>query len=91
MFITYNDRGERIIFDGEALDYECLECGNKFERLIDYGCCCPNKWMRKQILEKSPTVCPNCHSRHVDRIRRGQSLYAMMCEREGRKPEEWED
>lgn len=91
MFITYNEQGERIIYDGEALDYECLECRSQFERLIDSGCCCPSEYWRKKCILESPTTCPKCNSRNVERIRKRKSLYAILCDKEGRKLEEWED
>ncbi|MBD5239830.1 MAG: hypothetical protein HDS64_08745 [Bacteroidales bacterium] len=90
MFITYNDKGERIIYDGEALDYKCLECGNKFERLIDSGCCCPGEYWRKLRIQENPTTCPKCNSRNVERIRDRRSLLVAIAELEGRKLEEWE-
>lgn len=90
MFINVNKKGERVIYDGEALDYECLECGNKFERLIDYGCCCPNESMRKKILEAHPTTCPECNSSSVERIRSERHL-AFMEIAKGRKLYEWEN
>lgn len=71
MFITYNEKGERIIYDGEALKYECKDCGHRFERLIDYECCCPNEYMREKILKEHPTICPECNSRSVERIYSG--------------------
>lgn len=93
MFITVNEQGKRIIKDGEALDYECKECGHKFERLIGYGGCCPSEYARKLRLEKDPTVCPACSSHNVKRIRTGagSNLRAIIRTREGRELEEWED
>lgn len=91
MFITFTDDGRRVIYDGEALDYKCLDCGNNFERLIDSGCCCPGEYIRKIRIQENPTVCPHCNSRNVERIRSGRSLSALIAEREGRKLEEWED
>ncbi len=95
MFITVNSKGKRVIYDGEALDYECCDCGRKFERLIDSGCCCPCEYIRKQEIEKNPTVCPHCNSRNVKRDRsgrKGTSLYEeLIRETEGRELEEWED
>lgn len=90
MFITYNKQGERIIYDGEALEYECMDCGHRFERLIDYGCCCPNEPMRKGILEEHPTICPECNSRNVERIRNKKHTEFMEIVK-GRKLYEWED
>ena len=89
MFITYSDRGERVIYDGEALNYKCLECGNKFERLIDSGCCCPGEYWRKLRIQKNPTVCPKCSSRNVERIR-NQKTAKFLESVYGRKLEEWE-
>lgn len=65
MVIVKGNDGRRVIIDGEALDYECHVCGNKFERFIDYGGCCPNAWERNKILKKNPTVCPACGSTDV--------------------------
>ena len=90
MFIAYNERGERIIYDGEALDYKCLECGNKFERLIDSGCCCPSVYWRKKRIQENPTNCPKCNSRNVERIRDPRCLLSFIAEQEGRKLEEWD-
>lgn len=89
MFVTVNERGQRVIYDGEALDYECRECGHKFERLIGYGGCCPSEYARKLRLEKDPTVCPECSSRNVKRVRSntGGDLRTFA----GRELEEWEN
>lgn len=38
MFIPYNKRGERIIYDGETLGYKCLDRGSRFDQLIDSRC-----------------------------------------------------
>lgn len=64
-FSYINGDGKRVIRDGEALAYECLDCGNKFERLIRYDCCYPEPEERKEILEKYPTICPACHSTNL--------------------------
>ena len=89
MFVTVNEHGDRVIFDGEALDYECKECGHKFERLIGYGGCCPSEYARKLRLEKDTTICPECSSRNVKRVRRNPGVYLRAIE--GRELEEWED
>ena len=91
MVIVYNERGERIIYDGEVLDYKCLECGSRCERLIDSECCCPGEFWRKKCIQENPTVCPKCGARNVERIRNGKSFNAFLCEKNGRKLEEWED
>lgn len=84
---------EKIIYDGEVLDYECLECGNSFERIIGYGCCRLCAYARKEYLQKYPTICPKCNSRNVERIR-GKGLgvpNADIATLKWRKIEEWDD
>ena len=90
MFITVNEDGERVIYDGEALDYVCNDCGQKFERLIYSGCCCPSVYWRKKAILENPTVCPKCNSCNVERIR--NEKYAKFMEiAMGRKLYEWEN
>ena len=54
-----------IVFDGEVLTFKCKECNTTFEKLLGYGPVCPNKPMRKEMLEKNPPVCPKCKSKNV--------------------------
>ena len=93
MLVAENDCGERVIYDGEALDYECKDCGHNFERLLGYGGCCPSEYSRKLKLEKSPTVCPKCNSQNVKRLRSNtdRNLRAKLREQEGLELEECED
>ena len=54
-----------IIHDGEILTFKCKDCGSTFKRILGYGACCPNIFMRKEILRKNPPVCPECNSMNV--------------------------
>lgn len=54
-----------MLIDGEILIFKCKECENKFTHMIGYGPICPTPWLRRQILEENPPVCPNCQSLNI--------------------------